>query len=180
MPDKIVSDRGPTFVSAFWLAVQSALKIQSAPSTAYHPQTDGQTERTNQTLETFLRHFCSHRQDDWSNWLPVAEFSFNNTTSSSTKLSPFFSWQVFHPRANSFTAPSKVPSADAYVALLEDIQLSLCESLRHAKDVQARFHDSHSRPSPVYKPNDLVWLSRRFIPSSRPSSKLDYRRIGPF
>lgn len=180
LPDKIVSDRGPTFVSAFWLAVQSALKIQSAPSTAYHPQTDGQTERTNQTLETFLRHFCSHRQDDWSDWLPMAEFSFNNTTSSSTKLSPFFSWQGFHPRANSFTAPSKVPSADAYVALLEDIQLSLCESLRHAKDVQACFHDSHSRPSPVYQPGDLVWLSRRFIPSSRPSSKLDYRRLGPF
>lgn len=47
LPDKIVTDRGPTFVSAFWTTVQKALRIHSAPSTAYHPQTDGQTERTN-------------------------------------------------------------------------------------------------------------------------------------
>lgn len=110
----------------------------------------------------------------------MAEFSFNNSTSSSTKLSPFFSWQGFHPRANSFTAPSKVPTADQFVSLLEEVQLSLCESLQHAKEVQSRSHDQHARPSPVYSPNDLVWLTRRFIPSSWPSTKLDYRRIGPF
>lgn len=180
LPNKIVTDQGPTFVSAFWTSVQKALRIYSAPSTAYHPQTDGQTERTNQTLETYLRHFCSHRQDDWSDWLPIAEFSFNSTTSSSTKLSPFFSWQGFHPRANSFTAPSKVPTADTYVALLEEVQLALGESLQHSKEVQSKSHDSHSRPSPIYAPNNLVWLSRRYIPSTRPSNKLDYRRIGPF
>lgn len=97
LPDKIVSDRGPSLVSVFWLEVQKALRITSAPSTAYHPQTDGQTERTNQTLETYLRHFSSHRQDDWAEWLPVAEFCFNNSTSASTKLTPFFAWQGFHP-----------------------------------------------------------------------------------
>lgn len=165
---------------SFWLAVQAALRIQSAPSTAYDPQTDGQTERTNQTMETYLRHFCSHRQDDWADWLPVAEFSFNNATSSSTKLSPFFSWQGFHPRANSFMAPSKVPTADAFVALLEEVQLSLVEALRHAKEVQSRFYNAHSRPAPVFPPGSLVWLSCRYIPSTRPASKLDYRRIGPF
>lgn len=176
LPGKIVTNRGPTFVSAFWWTVQKALQIHSAPSTSYHPQ----TERTNQKLETYLRHFCSHQQDDWSNWLPIAEFSFNNTTSTSTKLSPFFAWQGFHPRANSFTAPSKVPTANAYVALLEDVQLALGEALRHSKEVQSRFYNSHTQPSSVYNPNDLVWLSRRYIPSTRPSTKLDYRRVGPF
>lgn len=180
LPDKIVSDRGPLFVSAFWLAVQKALHIKSAPSTAYHPQTDGQTERTNQTLETYLRHFSSHRQDDWVDWLPVAEFCFNNSTSASTKLTPFFSWQGFHPRANSFTAPSKVPKADEFVSLMETTQVQLVESLNHAKAVQARFYDAHAREVEPLKPGTLVWLSRRNIPSQRPSSKLDYRRIGPF
>lgn len=79
-----------------------------------------------------------------------------------------------------FTAPSKVPTADTYVALLEEVQLALGESLQHSKEVQSKSHDSHSRPSPIYAPNNLVWLSRRYIPSTRPSNKLDYRRIGPF
>lgn len=158
----------------------TALRIAPAPSTAYHPETDGQTERTNQTLETYIRHFTCHQQDDWSDWLPMAEFTFNNSVSSSTKLTPFFSWQGFHPRANSFTVPSNVPKADDFVAQLEDVQLVLVESLRHAKMIQARNYNSKARPAPAYAVGDLVWLTRRFIPSTRPSPKLDYRRIGPF
>lgn len=179
-PDKIVSDRGPSFVSAFWRSVLHALRISPAPSTAYHPQTNGQTERSNQTLETYIRHSTCHRQDDWAEWLSMAEFTFNNSTLASTKLTPFFSWQGFHPRANSFTIPSKVPNADKFVAQLEDIQLVLVESLRHAKEIQARNHNRHARPAPAYAVGDWVWLSRRFIPSARPSPKFDYRRIGPF
>lgn len=110
----------------------------------------------------------------------MAEFTFNNSTSASTKLTPFFSWQGFHPRANSFTVPSKVPKADEFVVLLEDIQLILAESLRHAKAVQARNYNRKARPAPPYAIGDWVWLTRCFIPSTRPSSKLDYRRIGPF
>lgn len=71
-PDKTLSDRGPSFVSALWRSVLHALRISPAPSTAYHPQTDGQTERSNQTLKTYIRHFTSHRQDDWADWLPMA------------------------------------------------------------------------------------------------------------
>lgn len=179
-PDKIVSDRGPSFVSNFWRSVMAHLKISPAPSTAYHPATDGQTERTNQTLETYIRHFVCHRQDDWVDWLPMAEFTFNNSTSASTKLTPFFAWQGFHPRANSFTVPSTVPKADDFVLLLEDIQLILVDSLRRAKSIQARDYNNRARPSPPYAVGDWVWLTRRFIPSTRPSSKLDYRRIGPF
>lgn len=180
LPDKIVSDRGSTFVSSFWKALSVALDIQLAPSTAYHPQTDGQTERTNQTLETFLKHFISFRQDNWVDWLPLAEFSFNNAVSTSTKITPFFSWQGFHPRANLFTAPSKVPSADEFVELLEDVQLLLLHSLQQSKAQQAVQYNKHTSPSPSFQKGDLVWLTRRFIPSSRPSSKLDFRRIGPF
>jgi hypothetical protein len=59
LPDNIVLDRGPTFVSKFWKSLMTSLNIRSSLSTAYHPQTDGQTERKNQTLEDYLRHFCS-------------------------------------------------------------------------------------------------------------------------
>lgn len=178
-PDKIVSDRGPSFVSSFWRAVLHSLRIVPAPSTAYHPQTDGQTKRSNQTLETYIRHFTCHRQDDWADWLPMAEFTFNKSTSATTKLNPFFSWQGFHPRANSFTVPSKVPGADKFVSQLEEIQLTLVESLRHAKEIQARNRIRHAKPAPAYAVGNWVWLSRRFIPITRPSPKFDYRRIGP-
>ncbi|KAH9459172.1 hypothetical protein Pst134EA_033023 [Puccinia striiformis f. sp. tritici] len=97
LPNKIVSDRGPIFVSKFWTEVQRLLRIKPAPSTAYHPRTDGQTERTNQTIETFIRHYISHRQDDWASMLPLAEIVFNSTVSASTGYSPFFSQYAFHP-----------------------------------------------------------------------------------
>lgn len=95
LPDKIVSDRGPYLVPVFWLAVPQALFIKSAPLTAYHPEPDGQTKRTNQTMATYSRHFVSHWQDDWMEWFPVAEFCFNNPMSSSTTSSPFLRGKVF-------------------------------------------------------------------------------------
>lgn len=90
LPDKIVSDRGAIFMSHFWSAVLDNLQVHPAPSTAFHPQTDGQVERINALLEDYLRHFVSEEQDDWATWLAMAEFSYNNTPSSSTKFSPFF------------------------------------------------------------------------------------------
>jgi len=84
LPDNIVSDRGSLFVSSFWTSLCQHLKIRRNLSTAYHPESDGQTERVNQILKQYLRMFVSYQQDDWSKWLPMAEFAYNNTTHSST------------------------------------------------------------------------------------------------
>ena len=65
LPDKIISDRGSIFVSEFWRTLMNSLQIKKGYSTAYHPQTGGQTERMNQVLEDYLRHFCSYYQDNW-------------------------------------------------------------------------------------------------------------------
>ncbi|MBW0573645.1 hypothetical protein O181_113360, partial [Austropuccinia psidii MF-1] len=90
LPSSIVSDRGPLFVSSFWTNLCQQLKISRDLSTAYHPETDGQTERVNQILEQYLRMYVSYHQDDWNTWLPLAEFAYNNSDHSSTKQSPFF------------------------------------------------------------------------------------------
>ena len=66
IPKKIISDRGPQFASTFMGEFYKALGIKRAISTAYHPQTDGQTERINQEIEVFLRHYINYRQDDWT------------------------------------------------------------------------------------------------------------------
>lgn len=81
---RIFSDRGPQFVSSFIRDVYKKLGLSGNPSTAYHPQTDGQTERMNQELETYLRIYISHRQDDWSEWLHLAEFAYRNRVHSAT------------------------------------------------------------------------------------------------
>ncbi|MBW0546589.1 hypothetical protein O181_086304, partial [Austropuccinia psidii MF-1] len=88
-PSSIVSDRGSLFVSSFWTNLCHKLKSSRYLSTAYHPETDGQTERVNNKLEQYLSMYVSYHQDDWKTCLPLAEFSYNNSDHSSTKQSPF-------------------------------------------------------------------------------------------
>lgn len=180
LPDVIFSDRGTTFMSCFWTSVLAHLNIQPAPSTAFHPQTDGQVERINALLKDYLRHFVSNEQSDWVRWLPLAEFSYNNTPSESTKFSPFFVQMGFHPRFNSLVASSGIPSADGFVEHLQRVHSKLVETLSAAKSAQAKYYNGDRRVAVTYKPGDLVWLSRRHIKTKHPSSKLDVRRLGPF
>jgi transposase InsO family protein len=96
--ESILSDRGPQFASWFTKELNQLLGIQTRLSTAFHPQTDGQTERTNQEIEQYLRIFTNWRQTDWSEWLSLAEFSFNNKVHTATSHSPFFVNTGQHPR----------------------------------------------------------------------------------
>ena len=77
LPTKIVSDRGPQFAAKFTHELWKQLGITPTLSTAYHPQTDGETERVNQEIEQFLWIFCNYHQDNWSDLIPFAEFSHN-------------------------------------------------------------------------------------------------------
>src|SRR6266446_2699094 len=70
LPEEVISDRTSTFVSNFSHKLTALLGVKLTPSTSYHPQTDGQTERMNQEIEAYLRVFMSHQQDNWANWLP--------------------------------------------------------------------------------------------------------------
>src|SRR5258708_1770620 len=80
---------GPAFVSNFSRELAALLGVKLTPSTSYHPQTDGQTERVNQEIEAYLRVFMSHRQDDWADWLPLVEFAYNNKVHAATHQTPF-------------------------------------------------------------------------------------------
>ena len=68
LPNEIISDQGSAFVSKFSKALATLLGVGLTPSTAHHPQTDGQTERVNQEIKTYLCVFINHRQDDWADW----------------------------------------------------------------------------------------------------------------
>ena len=98
LPNTIVSNRGPQFVAAFWKRLCKRLGIDPRYSTAFHPETDGQTERINAVMEQFLRSHVSYLQEDWSKWLPIAEFTTYNHASETTGMSLFFALYGFDPK----------------------------------------------------------------------------------
>jgi hypothetical protein len=180
LPCDIISDRGPLFVSKFWTALCKSLKIKLNLSTAYHPETDGQTERLNQTLEQYIRMFTSYLQDDWKQQLPIAEFTYNNTPHSATGVSPFFANKGFHPRLSiSF---DNIPSHEARLvaADLKDLHNHLKREIETANEAYQKFANAKRNPTPDWPVGTLVWLKTENIRMKRPSVKLDYRMLGPF
>jgi hypothetical protein len=99
---KIITDQGTQFVVKFTHALNQLLRMETALSMAYHPQTDGRTKWLNQELEQYLWLYVNHMQTDWADWLPIAEFAYNNHEHSATGFSPFFlkySHHAFVPMA---------------------------------------------------------------------------------
>ena len=97
MPKNLVSDRASLFTSKFWSTLCYYMKAKRRLSTAFHPQTDGQTERQNQMLEYYLRCYCNFEQDDWASHLKMAEFTYNKAKHSSTGMSPFEALYAYKP-----------------------------------------------------------------------------------
>ena len=99
-------------------------------STAFHPQTDGQTERLNQTIETYLRSFVSREQDDWVGLLPMAEFAYNNSTTTATGLSPFYANYGFHPAAtNPPRGEPRNPASSTYAHWMHTVHKEVGQML---------------------------------------------------
>ncbi|XP_041419736.1 uncharacterized protein LOC121393946 [Xenopus laevis] len=181
VPDEIVSDRGVQFTSKFWRALCKALKIKMALSTAFHPQSNGQTERTNQTLEQYLRCFSSFLQDNWSELLPLAEFSYNNALHSSIKQTPFFANYGFHPHVlPNLPKGIEVPAVQERLSFLLDNTLRIQQTMAQAQSNFKDFADRKRRKGSEFRVGDLVWLSTRHIKLPCPSKKLGQRFLGPF
>jgi transposase InsO family protein len=186
LPDDIISDRGTQFASDFWQQLCSRLKITPRLSTAFHPETDGQTERANATMEQYLRAYVSHQQDDWSQWLPMAEFAANNQTSETTQMTPFFANLGYHPRSSldlintSQMASQNNPDAEHIASRLKELHEITQAEISYAQARQQENADRHRLPAPSYQVGDQVWLNARHITTRRPSVKLDHKRLGPF
>ena len=114
LPKHIISDRDTRFTSAFFKELCTQLGIKQNLSTAYHPQTDGQSEKTNQHVKTVLRIYCNHQQDNWAKVLPIVQYAINAWTSTTTKQAPYELWMGFIPRAHQPDQPSNVPAIERY------------------------------------------------------------------
>jgi len=108
LPKKIISDRDPCFTSAFFKELCKQLEVLQNLSTAYHPQMDRQSEKTNQHVETALQIYCNYQQNDWAHWLPIVQYAINTRPSATTKQAPYELWMGFIPRAHQADRSSKV------------------------------------------------------------------------
>jgi hypothetical protein len=124
LPTDIVSDRGALFVSQFWRELLKLLDIEAHLSTVYHPQTNGQTECVNQSLETYIRIYCEYDQDNWVDLLPLAEFVYNNSPHHATGVTPFFANKGYHPKLSiNLRGPGvELAEVNAYTTGLRELQ----------------------------------------------------------
>jgi transposase InsO family protein len=138
----VVSDRDATFTGQYIANLYDYLIIKRSMSTAYHRQTDGQTERMNQVIEAYLRSYCNHKQNDRSEMLAMAEYAYNNSKHSATKISPFYGNYGYEPRTN---WPTEVqfsnPALELYAHYMTSIHDKLKERLSKAKDNMAKYYN---------------------------------------
>ena len=188
IPLSIVSDRGSLFTSRMWANLMYALKIERRLSTAFHPQTDGQTERQNSTLEQYFRSYVNYTQDNWSVLLPLAEFAYNSSIHSSTGKVPFEVNYGYIPRSDMVTTEevqkytaAKGISAEAEVLTdtLRNTRKECQQALTRARQYQKTYYDKHHTPK-EFAVGQKVWLNVKNITLERPARKLDWQRYGPF
>jgi hypothetical protein len=148
LPTTIVSDRDRKFTGAFWQELCRLVGTQQRMSTAYHPQTDGQTERTNRTIEEVLRHYVGQSQTDWEELLPMAEYAINSSKHESTQETPFFLNYGQHPRspvelAVQLARPERCPEAKGLVERIQAAVQKAKTCLRVAQERQKAYADKH-------------------------------------
>jgi len=142
LPESIISDRGVQFVAGMMKKLNNLLGIQTKLSTAYHPQMDGQIERINQELEQYLRVFIDHRQEQWLDWLEMAEFTYNNKIHVATKTSPFKANYGQDPRMGfEGRRKGKYKAAGKFVEKMKKIQEEAKAALEKAQEEIKRFRD---------------------------------------
>ena len=185
IPSSIVSDRDPRFTSSFWRELWKLLGTKLAMSTAYHPQTDGQTERANRTLEDMLRAYVNEKQNDWDQHLTAIEIAYNNSKQASTGFSPFYLNYGQHPTFPLTSAVSALrstsnPSVEEMLENLMDDLLLAAKNVEKAQSNQEQQANRH-RQHVEYEEGQKVWLSTADLRlKSKITPKLSPRWIGPF
>ena len=131
---KILSDRGPQFASRFIEELTKALGTKRMLSTAYHLQTDSQTERINQEIGTFLWHYVNYQQDDWTKWIAAAKFYYNNTKHAATGQTPFVLYFGRHPWKGNLEVQMEIPKLEEFLIKLQRSWEKATESIKAAQE----------------------------------------------
>jgi hypothetical protein len=150
-------------------------------STSFHPQTDGQTERINQTIEAYLWSFINYEMDNWVGLLPMAEFAYNNSVIQATGMSPFF---ANYGRHMGCTNPSSTPmnndTQEGYINHIISVQGLVTRNLKATWERMKKYADLKRKDTPEFKIRDLVMFDGRHIQTRQLKDKLDHKKHGPF
>jgi hypothetical protein len=180
-PEDVVSDRDGTFTGQFFTDLYDYLGIKRSMSTAYHPQTDGQTERINQVIESYLRSYCNYEQNDWASMLAMAEYAYNNSKHSATKISPFYTNYRFEPRTN---WPTEVqfrnPASELYGHYMTSVHSKLSNQLKVSIEAMRKYYDKKRKSIEPFAKGDLVMLNGKNIRAKHRCKKLEDKMYGPF
>jgi transposase InsO family protein len=163
LPAEVITDRGTQFTGTFWESLTERLGFKSKKSTAYHPQTDGQTERANRVVIETLRNYCTGAGKDWDEHLPLVEFAINNSVSSATGMSPFYMNYGFHPNIPA-TINHEVrkhnPTAQGFAEALHE-RVTRAKACMQAAQARMKIqYDKGHRPV-TFEVDDLVLLSTK-------------------
>ena len=174
LPDKVISDRDPRFTSHFGTALAKKLGIEQNLSSAFHPQTDGLSERKNQWIEQYLRIVTAQHPQDWTTWLALATAVHNNRQNATTRLSPSQILLGIEPRlAPTSEQETGNQYAEQRVTLMTQHRASAIEALQRTAETPPDFRAS-------YKDGDRVWLEATHLKLPYQATKLNPKRYGPF
>ena len=182
LPEEILSDRDTRFTSKFWTALTAMLGVRRKLTTSFHPQTNGGNERMNQIVETYLRCYVNYQQTNWVEMLPLAQFSYNSSTTETTETTPFFANYGYDPVMYREPGITDVDNqlARIHVSKLKELHSQLAEDLRFFSERNAHYYDKRHSQEPALKEGDRVYLIRKNIATKRPSDKLDWKKLGPY
>jgi hypothetical protein len=145
VPKYITLDRDKLFTSKFWKSVTNTLGIELQITTAYRPQSNGQTKRVNQMIEQYLRYYVNYVQDDWEEQLPMAQFTYNNSTHSATGITPFKANYRYHPSLHGEPIQNEpiAEEANLFMEKLKTIQTQLTQDLEFVNLKMGIYYDKH-------------------------------------
>jgi transposase InsO family protein len=182
LPISIVSDRDTRFTSKFWSTLMDLLGIKLDMSSAFHPQTDGSTERANKTIVQILRNFVSTRQTDWAQHMTKVAVAINTAKNETTGMSPFYIEHGRHPRSlPDNPAITSIPAVNGLLDTLLAIQHMASKNIMDARQSQTEQANKKRRPAPTYKVGQQVLLSMENIKAKTSiRSKLQAKWSGPY
>jgi len=181
VPTHVTSDHGTEFVLHFFWSLGKALDMRLHFTFSYHPEGDGQTERSNQTLEQYLWIYCNYQQDNWVDLLPLAEFAYNNAPSATTRVSPIFTNKGYHPNISVYPEHDMTSArACDYAVDLESLHQYLREEMANTQLCYQGPADAKRTPAPDFKVGDQVYVEAKYFRSTQPSKKLSEKNLGPY